>query len=131
MFEHIQSALQRPNFIAFVVLFLWGLFIMVTHPNLVKKLIGMYLVQTSIIFLLVTISAKQDATVPILQGKDAVMAEGDDVDPVKYANPLPHVLTLTAIVVQVATLGVSLALVTAIYRTYGSLDEDELLKRIE
>ena len=131
MFEHIEAALQRPNFIAFVVLFLWGLFIMVTHPNLVKKLIGMYLVQTSIIFLLVTISAKQDATVPILQGKDAVMAEGDDVDPVKYANPLPHVLTLTAIVVQVATLGVSLALVTAIYRTYGSLDEDELLKRIE
>ena len=131
MFEHIEAALQRPNFIAFVVLFLWGLFIMVTHPNLVKKLIGMYLVQTSIIFLLVTISAKQDATVPILQGKDAVMAEGDDVDPAKYANPLPHVLTLTAIVVQVATLGVSLALVTAIYRTYGSLDEDELLKRIE
>ena len=131
MFEYIQAALQRPNFIAFVVLFLWGLFIMVTHPNLVKKLIGMYLVQTSIIFLLVTISAKQDATVPILQGKDAVMAEGGDVDPAKYANPLPHVLTLTAIVVQVATLGVSLALVTAIYRRYGSLDEDELLKRIE
>ena len=131
MLEHIEAALQRPNFIAFVVLFVWGLFIMVTHPNLVKKLIGMYLVQTSIIFLLVTISAKQDATVPILQGKDAVMAEDDDVDPAKYANPLPHVLTLTAIVVQIATLGVSLALVTAIYRTYGSLDEDELLKRIE
>ena len=131
MFEHIQAALQRPNFIAFVVLFLWGLFIMVTHPNLVKKLIGMYLVQTSIIFLLVTISAKQDATVPILQGNDAVLAEGGDVDPAEYANPLPHVLTLTAIVVQVATLGVSLALVTAIYRTYGSLDEDELLKRTE
>ena len=131
MIVHIEAALQRPNFIAFVVLFLWGLFIMVTHPNLVKKLIGMYLVQTSIIFLLVTISAKQDATVPILQGKDAVMVEGDNVDPAEYANPLPHVLTLTAIVVQVATLGVSLALVTAIYRTYGSLDEDELLRKIE
>ena len=129
--DSIQAALQRPNFIAFVVLFLWGLFIMVTHPNLVKKLIGMYLVQTSIIFLLVTISAKQDATVPILQGNDAVLAEGGDVDPAEYANPLPHVLTLTAIVVQVATLGVSLALVTAIYRRFGSLDEDELLKRIE
>jgi multisubunit Na+/H+ antiporter MnhC subunit len=34
-------------------------------------------------------------------------------------------------VVQVATLGVSLALVTAIYRKYGSLDEEEILKRIE
>ena len=131
MLEHIEAALQRPNFIAFVVLFLWGFFIMVAHPNLVKKLIGMYLVQTSVIFLLVTISAKKEATVPILQGSDAVQSATHQIDPEVYANPLPHVLTLTAIVVQVATLGVSLALVTAIYRTYGSLDEDEILKRIE
>ena len=131
MLEHIEAALQRPNFIAFVVLFLWGFFIMVAHPNLVKKLIGMYLVQTSVIFLLVTISAKKEATVPILQGIDAVQSATHQIDPADYTNPLPHVLTLTAIVVQVATLGVSLALVTAIYRKYGSLDEDEILKRIE
>ncbi len=131
MIEHIEAGLQRPNFIAFVILFLWGFFIMVNHPNLVKKLIGMYLVQTSIIFLLVTISAKKEATVPILQGIDAVPSATHQIDPAVYVNPLPHVLTLTAIVVQVATLGVSLALVTAIYRKYGSLDEDEILKRIE
>ena len=135
MLEHIEAALQRPNFIVFVVLFLWGFFIMVAHPNLVKKLIGMYLVQTSVIFLLVTISAKQDAevkaTVPILQGSDAVQSATHQTDPTDYTNPLPHVLTLTAIVVQAATLGVSLALVTAIYRKYGTLDEDEILKRIE
>jgi len=131
MLEHIEAALQRPNFIAFVILFLWGFFIMVAHPNLVKKLIGMYLVQTSVIFLLVTISAKKEATVPILQGSDAVLSATHQIDPADYTNPLPHVLTLTAIVVQVATLGVSLALVTAIYRKYGSLDEDEILKRIE
>ncbi len=131
MLEHIEAALQKPNFIAFVVLFLWGFFIMVAHPNLVKKLIGMYLVQTSIIFLLVTISAKKEATVPILRPSDAVQSATHQIDPADYTNPLPHVLTLTAIVVQVATLGVSLALVTAIYRKYGSLDEDEILKRIE
>jgi len=131
MLENIGAALQRPNFIVFVVLFLWGFFIMVAHPNLVKKLIGMYLLQTSVIFLLVTISAKKEATVPILQGSDAVQSTTHQIDPADYTNPLPHVLTLTAIVVQVATLGVSLALVTAIYREYGSLDEDEILKRIE
>ncbi len=131
MHELIEAALQRPNFIAFVVLFLWGFFIMIAHPNLVKKLIGMYLVQTSVIFLLVTISAKKEATVPILQGSDAVQSATHQIDPADYTNPLPHVLTLTAIVVQVATLGVSLALVTAIYRKYGSLHEDEILKRIE
>ena len=131
MIEFIEAALQRPNFIAFVVLFLWGFFIMVTHPNMVKKLIGMYVVQTSILLLLVTIGFKQNATVPILQGSDAVLSTADQMTPAEYTNPLPQVLTLTAIVVQVATLGVSLALVTAIYRKYGSLDEDEILQRIE
>ena len=131
MIELIEATVQRPNFIVFVVLFLWGFFIMVTHPNMVKKLIGMYLVQTSILLLLVTIGVKQNATVPILQGSDAVLSTADQMTPAEYTNPLPHVLTLTAIVVQVATLGVSLALVTAIYRKYGSLDEDEILQRIE
>ena len=131
MIEHLEAWLQRPNFIAFVILFLWGLFIMVAHPNLVKKLIGMYLVQTSVIFLLVTTSAKKDATVPVLREVDAVQSATAEIDPVNYANPLPHVLTLTAIVVQISTLGVALALVTAIYRKYGSLDEDEVMKRIK
>ena len=131
MIEHIETALQRSNFIVFVVLFLWGFFIMVTHPNMVKQLIGMYLVQTSVLLLLVTIGVKQGATVPILQGSDAVPSTADQITPANYTNPLPHVLTLTAIVVQVATLGVSLALVSAIYRKYGSLDEDEILQRIE
>ena len=131
MIELIEATLQRPNFIAFVMLFLLGFFIMVTHPNMVKKLIGMYLVQTSILLLLVTIGVKQNATVPILQGSDAVLSTADQITPAEYTNPLPHVLTLTAIVVQVATLGVSLALVTAIYRKYGSLDEDEILQTME
>lgn len=45
----------------------------------------------------------------------------------QYANPIPHVLMLTAIVVGVATLGVALALTQRIYRAYGTIEEDELL----
>ncbi len=125
MLELIETWLHRPNFIAFVILFLWGFYIMVTHHNLVKKLIGLYIVQTSVIFFLVAISAKTGATVPIL------LSGTGPVQAATYTNPLPHVLTLTAIVVQIATLGVSLALVAAIYRKYGTLDEDEILKRLE
>lgn len=125
MVELFQVWLQRPNFIVFVILFLWGVYIMAAHPNLVKKLIGLYIVQTSAIFFLVAFSAKDGATVPI------ILAGSAPVDAALYANPLPHVLTVTAIVVQVATLGVSLALVSAIYRKFGSLDEDEVLERIE
>lgn len=125
MVELIEGWLQRPNYIAFVLLFLWGIYIMVTRYNLVKKLIGMYLMQTSVILFLVTLSAKRDATVPIL------LSTTETVQPELYTNPLPHVITLTAIVVGVATLGVSLALADAIYKKYGSLDEEEILKRLE
>lgn len=125
MVELIEGWLQRPNYIAFVLLFLWGIYIMVTRYNLVKKLMGMYLMQTSVILFLVTLSAKRDATVPIL------LSSAEIVQPELYTNPLPHVVTLTAIVVGVATLGVSLALADAIYKKYGSLDEEEILKRLE
>ena len=125
MGELLQTLLQRPNFIVFVILFLWGIYIMAAHPNLVKKLIGLYIVQTSVIFFLVAFSAKEGATVPILLTDTAA------ADALNYANPLPHALTVTAIVVQIATLGVSLALVSAIYRKFGSLDEDELLEQLQ
>ena len=125
MVEVLADILRRPNFIAFVVLFLCGLYIAITHHNLVKKIIGLYVIQTSVLFFLVTFSAKQGATVPILlAGPGAIEARA-------YVNPLPHALTLTGIVVGVATLGVALSLVAAIYRTYGSLDEEEVLKRLE
>lgn len=126
MVELVQAWLQRPNFIVFVILFLWGLYIMAAHPNLVKKLIGLYILQTSAIFFLVAFSAKEGATVPVI-----LDGGSGPVDAALYANPLPHVLTVTAIVVQVATLGVSLALVSAIYRKFGTLDEDEVLERVE
>ena len=124
MDELIQALIQRPNFGVFVILFLWGIYIMAVHPNYVKKLIGLYIVQTSVVFFLVAFSAKDGATVPVIS------AEMASLEPLVSANPLPHALTVTAIVVQVATLGVSLALVSAIYRKYGSLDEDEVLKRV-
>ena len=125
MIDLLHALLLRPNFLVFVILFLWGIYIMAAHPNYVKKLIGLYIVQTSVLFFLVAFSAKDGATVPI------VPPEAVSLDPSAYANPLPQVLTVTAIVVQVATLGVSLALVSAIYRKYGSLDEDEVLAKLK
>jgi multicomponent Na+:H+ antiporter subunit C len=125
MFEAFFAVFQRLNYLTFVVIFLWGFYIMVTRYNLVKKLIGMYLVQTSVIYFLVSISAKKGATVPVL------LSTTEPIQAASYANPLPHVLTLTAIVVGVATTGVGLALCAAIYRKYGSLDEQKILERME
>ena len=125
MVDAFSAVLQRPNFLTVVIIFLWGFYIMVARYNLIKKLIGMYLVQTSVIFFLVSISAKKEATVPVL------LSTTDPVQAAIYANPLPHVLTLTAIVVGVATLGEGLAQCAAIYRKYGSLDEEDILEKIE
>lgn len=125
MDDYFSALFHRPNFLVFIVIFLWGFYIMLTRFNLIKKLVGLYLIQTSVIFFLVSISAKKGATVPIL------LSTTDPVQAIQYTNPLPHVLTLTAIVVGVATLGVALALASAIYRTYGSLDEEEVLKNLE
>ena len=125
MVDLFSVVFERLNFLTFVIIFLWGFYIMVTRYNLVKKLVGMYLVQTSVIFFLVSISAKKNSTAPVL------LSATEPVQALNYANPLPHVLTLTAIVVGVATLGVALALCAAIYRRYGSLDEEEILKKLE
>lgn len=124
MTEALEAALSRPNLIAFVLLLLWGLYITITHHNLVKKLIGLYLVQTSVIFFLVTTGAKDGATVPV------ILEQAGEFSADLYVNPLPQVLTLTAIVVQIATLGVSLGLAARIYRAFGTLDEDEVLEKL-
>ncbi|MGH7274313.1 MAG: cation:proton antiporter subunit C [Nitrospiria bacterium] len=121
----VETVLMRPNFLAFILLFLFGLYIMVTHKNLIRKLIGMYLLQTSVMLFFITLGVKTGSTVPIL------FTSEQPVQPQAYTNPLPHALILTAIVVGVATLGVSLALASAIYRQYQTLEEDELFRRMQ
>jgi len=58
-------------------------------------------------------------------------AEAHAVNPDLIANPLPHVLMLTAIVVGVATLGVALALSQRIFKEFGTLEESELLEQLK
>jgi multicomponent Na+:H+ antiporter subunit C len=93
-----------------------GLFIVIARGNLIKKLIGLGIFQTSV-YLLYIGPAK------LLAGTAPILASGYSV----YSNPLPHVLILTAIVVGVATLALGLALVVRIREAYGSIEEDEVL----
>lgn len=120
----VETVWARPNYLAFILLFLLGFYIMVTHKNLIRKLIGMYLLQTSVMLFFITLGVKAGSTVPIL------LASEQPVQPEAYTNPLPSALMLTAIVVGVATLGVSLALVISIHRQYETLEEDELVRKM-
>jgi multicomponent Na+:H+ antiporter subunit C len=99
-----------------IVLMVSGLFIVIARGNLVKKLVGLSIFQTSVYLLYIAPGKLIGGTAPIL-------AEGFKV----YSNPLPHVLILTAIVVGVATLALGLAIVVRIREAYGSIEEDEIL----
>ena len=115
------------NYWMYVGLLMIGFYAMMAKKNLVKKIIGMNIFQSAIILFYISTSAKKGGvTVPILEH-----GSGDHgahaVDVLNYANPLPHVLMLTAIVVMVATLGVAVAVAILIYRRYGTLEEDEIV----
>jgi multicomponent Na+:H+ antiporter subunit C len=112
------------NYWVYIILMMVGLYAIIVKKNLVKKIIGINIVQTAIILFYISIGAKRGATIPII----AYGYEGGDyaVRAADYINPLPQVLMLTAIVVAVATLGVALSMVIKIYHEYGTLEEDDI-----
>jgi multicomponent Na+:H+ antiporter subunit C len=89
----------------------------ITHGNLIKKMIGLGIFQVSVLLLYVSSGTVTGGAPPILM---------DGID--TYINPLPHVLMLTAIVVGVAILAVGLALIVRINEAYGTTEEDEILE---
>ena len=106
------------HFTYFITIFLMvaGLFIVTSRTNLIKKLIGLGIFQTSVYLLYIAPAKLIGGTAPILSDAFTV-----------YSNPLPHVLILTAIVVGVATLALGLALVVRIREAYDSIEEDDIL----
>ncbi|MDD2604298.1 MAG: cation:proton antiporter subunit C [Desulfobacterales bacterium] len=123
---YINLIIAKYNYWIYIVLMCIGLWAMIAKRNLIKKIIGMNILQTAIILFYVSIATKKGATLPILGHHDA----GHFVDYATVINPLPHVLMLTAIVVSVATLGVALALAMKIYNRYDTLEEDEIHARV-
>ncbi len=107
------------NYWIIVILMMAGLYVVLARGNLVKKLVGLNVFQTSVFLLYITIGKVHGGTAPIeIKGAYDVV----------YSNPLPHVLILTAIVVGVSTLAVGLALVVRVRETYGTIEEDELVE---
>ena len=101
-----------------VVLMMIGFYIVIAHGNLIKKMVGLTIFQTSVFIFYISM-AKADG------GTDPILAEGIK----QYSNPLPHVLILTAIVVGIATTALGLALAVRIKEAYGSIEEDEIQKQ--
>ena len=128
MDELISAIVSKYNYWIYISLMMIGLYAMIVKNNLVKKIIGMNILQTAIILFYISVGAKRNATLPILMHGH----KGDihTVQAAEFINPLPHVLMLTAIVVAVATLGVALALALRVYNQYKTLEEDEIYEQI-
>lgn len=103
------------NYWVFIALMMIGFYTVISRGNLIKKIIGLNIFQSSVFLFYISMGKVSGGTAPIV-------AEGIKV----YSNPLPHVLILTAIVVGVATTALGLALVVRIREAYGTVEEDEI-----
>lgn len=115
----IEAIAGKYNYWIYITLMMIGFYAMIAKGNLIKKVLGMNIFQTSVFLFFISIAYVRDTTVPVLWEKSAL-----------YSNPLPHVLILTAIVVSVSTTAVALALVIKIYREFGTVEEDEILEAV-
>ena len=113
----IEQLADSWNYIIVIILMMTGLFIVIARTNLIKKLIGLSIFQTSVFLFYISLGKVAGGTAPILDGNPGTL----------YSNPLPHVLILTAIVVGVATTALGLALILRINEAFGSIEEDEII----
>ncbi len=110
-----MNILDFINYWIAMFLLVTGLYIVIARGNLVKKLVGLSIFQTSVYLVYISPSKIIGGTAPIIVPGMSV-----------YSNPLPHVLILTAIVVGVATIALGLAIVVRIHEAYGTIEEDEI-----
>ena len=112
---------QRGIYCLVFILFFLGIFGMITCKNYMKKLMCMNIMQIAVILFFLCFAQKTGAQIPVLDG---ILKEAKD-----YINPIPHALMLTAIVVSLGTTGVALALLMRLKETFGSVEEDDILRR--
>lgn len=102
-----------------VILFGIGFTTMLLHPNLIKKIIGLNIMDTSIYLFL--------AAKGYIEGKLAPIIVNGDLAMETYINPVPSSLVLTGIVVSVSVTAISLSLVQKLYKKYHTLNIDEIM----
>ena len=111
----LELFLAKYNYCIVILLMMIGLYVVVARGNLVKKIIGLNVLQTSVFILYISMGKVAGGTAPIMTGKDEL-----------FSNPIPHVLILTAIVVGIATTALGLAIVVRIREAYGTIEDDEI-----
>lgn len=92
-----------------ILLFFIGLYALIARRNIVKNIMALGIIQSSIVLFLVSIDKPSSKLPPI--GKGAIMTSAD---------PLPQALTITAIVIGVSVTALTLTMFISLYHRYGS-----------
>lgn len=105
-----------------------GLTNLLLQRNLIKKIIGLNIMDTAVYLFLAAKGFVTGRAAPILiEGGKA----GEWItDSAVYANPVPAGLVLTGIVVSVSVTAFALALTVKLYEAYGTLNIDEALLKM-
>ena len=105
------------NYAAAMILFSIGLYTLIMRRNVIKKIIGLNIMETAVFFFLVSVGY-------LKEGVAAIVVQG--VELAQMVNPLPQALVLTGIVIAVSINALSLSLALKLYKHYGTLNVDEL-----
>jgi multicomponent Na+:H+ antiporter subunit C len=103
------------NYWIYVFLLVVGLYAVLIKSNYIKRMIGLGIFQSAVFLLFISMDKVEGGTGPIF----LTPPQPGDI----YANPLPQVLILTAIVVGIAVTALGLALSIRIKEEYGSIEE--------
>ena len=117
----MTSLFAQWNYFLVIILMMLGFYAVIARGNMVKKMIGLNIFQTSVFMLYISMGKVSNGTAPLLTGHSSTV----------YSNPLPHVLILTAIVVGVATTAVGYALIIRIQESFGTIEDDEIIELMD
>ena len=117
----MTDLLAHWNYYLVIALMMTGFYAVIARGNMVKKMVGLNIFQTSVFMLYISMGKVADGTAPILTGDASTI----------YSNPLPHVLILTAIVVGVATTAVGYALIIRIQESFGTIEDDDIIALLD
>jgi multicomponent Na+:H+ antiporter subunit C len=117
MIEILAKLLHNFYYLIAIILFVIGFHTMLSHSNLIKKIMGMNIMDTAIFLFFVAIGYMRGGRAPIIElGEDHV-----------YINPIPSALILTGIVVAVSVTAFALSLIMKLYQHYGTVDAEEIM----
>lgn len=115
----LEKLIINYPYVISTILFAIGALIVLNKSNLIKKLIGINVMESSIFLMFVASANIRGGAVPLFDGSNPKEI---------YVNPLPSALMLTGIVVSVSVTAFALALIIRLYKSYGTTDAKKIAK---